>query len=247
MNEVERVEAAAMRDAVVAGGGRAEHVGGAVCLSHPHVRIPEMNRALPLGATVDLDAVARWYGDTAYIVQVTPERGELTAELERRGFTPGYAWMKFERGPEPFQDHATDLKITETTDPAPFGLSVAEGFGMPPEAAGVPASVVGRPGWWCFVAWDGDEPAAAAALFVDGTSAWIGMGATRPGYRRRGAQSALIAARFDVARALGVTLVTTETGELVPDRPSGSYRNLLRSGFRETYLRANWVAPARDR
>jgi GNAT superfamily N-acetyltransferase len=243
MNELERIEGAAMRDAVIAGGGRAEHVGGALCLAHPHVPIIEMNRALPLGASIDLDAVAEWYGSAAYVVQVTPERPELAVELERRGFTPGYAWMKFERGPEPAAAHETELTIAESDDQAAFGFVIAEGFGMPPAAAGVPAAVVGRPGWTCFVAWDADEPAGAAALFVDGGAAWIGIGATRPAFRGRGAQNALIAARIAAAHAQGATVVTTETGERAADRPSGSYRNILRGGFREAYLRANWRAP----
>jgi hypothetical protein len=34
-----------------------------------------------------------------------------------------------------------------------------------------------------------------------------------------------------------------ETGVQVPDKPSSSYRNILRAGFREVYVRDNWVAP----
>lgn len=246
MNDLERIEAAAMRDAVRAGGGRAEHVGGAVCLAHPQVPITEMNRALPLGESIDLDAITRWYAElgTPYVVQVTPERGDLAAELEHRGFTPGYAWMKFERGREPAAAHDTSLTIAETGDQAAFGLTVAEGFGIPAATAAIPSAVVGLPGWTCFVAWDGDEPAAAAAVFVDGAAAWLGIAATRPAFRGRGAQNALIAARIEAGRADGVTTFVTETGERLPDRPAGSYRNVLRGGFREAYLRANWIAPA---
>ena len=43
---------------------------------------------------------------------------------------------------------------------------------------------------------------------------------------------------------LGCTLVVTETGERIADRPSSSYRNILRYGFEEQYLRPNWIAPA---
>jgi hypothetical protein len=34
-----------------------------------------------------------------------------------------------------------------------------------------------------------------------------------------------------------------ETGERVPDRPSASYRNILKAGFEEAYLRPNWQRP----
>src|SRR5207245_518770 len=57
VNGLERVEAAAMRSAVAAAGGRVDHVGGALCLAHPELPIIELNRALPLGETIDLDAV----------------------------------------------------------------------------------------------------------------------------------------------------------------------------------------------
>ena len=34
------------------------------------------------------------------------------------------------------------------------------------------------------------------------------------------------------------------TGELEDDRPSNSYRNILRAGFREAGVRPNYRAPA---
>ena len=38
-------------------------------------------------------------------------------------------------------------------------------------------------------------------------------------------------------------MVVTETGELEESRPSSSYRNILRAGFREAGVRANFRAP----
>ena len=68
--------------------------------------------------------------------------------------------------------------------------------------------------------------------------------AARPEHRGKGAQTALLAARIERARTLGLAALTTETGERLPDRPSGSYRNILRAGFVEAYLRPNLVSPA---
>jgi hypothetical protein len=51
VNELERVEAAALRDGVVLGGGRAELVGGAICVAQPRMPIMELNRALPTRAS----------------------------------------------------------------------------------------------------------------------------------------------------------------------------------------------------
>jgi hypothetical protein len=53
----------------------------------------------------------------------------------------------------------------------------------------------------------------------------------------------LLAARIDAARAAGAISLATETGERVPGEPDQSYRNIVRAGFREAYLRANWRSP----
>ena len=88
------------------------------------------------------------------------------------------------------------------------------------------------------------EPAGAGALYVDGGVGWLGFGATLPPYRGRGAQSAILAARIEDARRQGCATVVTETGELADDRPSSSYRNIVRAGFRETGVRPNYRAPS---
>jgi hypothetical protein len=45
------------------------------------------------------------------------------------------------------------------------------------------------------------------------------------------------------AAARGARTAVTETGERMPDKPSASYRNILRAGFQERYLRQNWMSP----
>ena len=100
--------------------------------------------------------------------------------------------------------------------------------------------LVGLPGWRCFLAWSGDEAAGCGALYVEGRLAWLGMAATRPSHRRQGAQLALLDARIDAARTLGADAVYTETGAADAEGPGPSYRNILRAGFRESYLRPNW-------
>src|SRR5436190_44559 len=105
------------------------------------------------------------------------------------------------------------------------------------------ANIGGRPAWSCYVAYDGEEPAGAGALFVHGDVGWLGFAATRPRLRGRGAQSAILAARIEDARKQGCSTVTTETGAIEEGRPSNSYRNILRAGFREAGVRANYRAP----
>ena len=99
-----------------------------------------------------------------------------------------------------------------------------------------------RAGWTCLVAYDGDRPVAGGAVYVDGDQAWLGLGATLPQARGRGAQSALLAERIRLAAAAGATTVTTETGVRQEGRPERSYRNILRAGFEEVFERPNWTS-----
>ena len=232
LNELERVEAQALRDAVVLGGGTAAVAGGAMCFLHPRVPMPELNRAIPVGERVDAAAILAWFDGRPHLVSCPPGRPGLEVSLAALGYARAGAWMKFERGAAAAAPAPTALRIERTLDADAFAVA----SGTPPELS----RFVGAPGWAHFVAWAGDEPAATGALYVDGEVAWVGVGATRPEFRGRGAQGALLAARIDAGRALGATRFATETGE----GRGVSYRNILRAGFTEAYLRANWQSPA---
>ena len=90
-------------------------------------------------------------------------------------------------------------------------------------------------------AFDGRTPAAVCGLMVDrgeehaqgdgNSEAWahLGWAGTNPAYRRRGAQSSLIAARVSRAAELGARWCTSET--INAPGMDTSFRNLLRCGF----------------
>jgi GNAT superfamily N-acetyltransferase len=237
VNELERVEAQALRDAVTLSGGRAEMVGGALCVAQPVVPVDIFNRALPIAEHVDLAAIEAWF-DTDHVVAVTPEREGLARELSARGYANGDAWMKFERLASPAPPVGSELSVEETFDrDALRTVADDSGFGV---MWPIEDGIIGAPGWRFFLARAGSTPAGSAAMYMDGTTAWLGISATRPAFRGRGGQTALLAARIERARELGATLLVTETDERVPGRPSTSYGNILRAGFREAYLRANW-------
>ena len=240
MSEHERVEAAALGSSVGATGGRAELVGGAVCSQHPLLPIPEVNRAIPVEPNVDLGAVAAWYEGRPHVVAAPPDQPELVEALHRLGYEPARAWMAFELEGAASHPRAAELRVEETHDSEAFALALVEGYGIPADAQGLFSPLVGLPGWHCFVAWDGDEPAGCGALYVEGRLAWLGMAATRPTHRRRGAQIAVLLARIEAARALGADALYTETGAPAEGGPGPSYRNIVRAGFRESYLRPNW-------
>jgi GNAT superfamily N-acetyltransferase len=241
VSELEAVEAAAYSAMAEAAGGVAVRVRGGVCLRAP-VSGFEVNRVVAVDEELDLDAVAAVY-DAPHLVCVPPWVTSLDARLEQRGYTRTRAWVKFARDTRPLEARETPLRVEETPDALVFAAAVAEGFGIPPEAAGVFA-FVNRPGFAGFVAWDGDEPVAGGALYSDGDHAWLGTAATRPAFRGRGAQTALLAARIDRARGLGASTISVETGAH-DGEPAPSYRNILRAGFVEEYTRPNWLLGAR--
>ncbi len=103
---------------------------------------------------------------------------------------------------------------------------------------------VGTPGWYHYVAWIGDEPVGAGALFVgDVGSTRVGHlvdGVTLGPWRRNGVQSAIIRQRIRQGRRLGCELFTSETAPPLPRMPLVSFRNLCRQGFQLAYLRGSW-------
>ena len=242
--DLESAEFAAFLDVFRASPDLCEvaEIGGATCAALRRLDSRMFNRVLHLTSTEPLAEIAAFYGETPWWVN---DSHGLGPELEKRGFVPDYGWMKFSRGVGP-REAQSDLRV-ERVDPEgadDFGRVVVGGYGMPEWLIEFNERVVGRPGWSCYVAYDGEAPAGAGALFGHEGVGWLGFGATLPDYRGRGAQSALLAARIEDARQQGCATVVTETGELDEGRPSSSYRNILRAGFREAGVRPNYRAPA---
>ncbi len=206
------------------------------------------NHAYGVESLADVERVEAFYREcgSSYVLSTAPS-AELDPALEARGYTRGYAWMKFARGLDS-SGAETTLQVAEAgeKDGAAFGEVVATAFGMPTWTAEWIAALPGRAGWACFLARDGSRPAAAGALFRAGDVGWIGFDGTLPEFRGRGGQAALLAARVESARKSGCTALTCETGVRVEGSPSGSYRNILRAGFVEARARDNWVPPTPD-
>ncbi len=210
---------------------------------------------LVLGATApeavaggQLEAAIAWArqrGANPY-VPVTPGlEGTSEAEefLRAAGFVPGYGWMKFVRDVHPPRFRVReDVEVVElgNAEEGPFAAIVAAGFGLPAWGAELFAGLPGRHGWRCYVAQVDGAAQAAAAMFLAGGIAEFGMAATLEPARRRGCQLALLGRRIVDAAAAGCELCFVETGERIPDRPSNSYRNILRAGFEEAFLCRNW-------
>jgi GNAT superfamily N-acetyltransferase len=196
-----------------------------------------------LAAAIDW-ALAR--GVTPYVPVTSdlPESQPVEDWLASAGFVPSYAWMKFVRDPHPPRFATPDsVEVVELTDPGqePFGMIAATGFGLPAWGAAFFADLPGREGWHCYVARVDDEAQACAAMLIEDGVAEFGVAATLEPARGRGCQLALLRRRILDAADAGCRTLFVETGERVPDRPSASYRNILRAGFEEAYLRPNWT------
>jgi GNAT superfamily N-acetyltransferase len=245
VDELERIALAAYRPVY---GPDAIDVAGATCLRAPYAPdSPMLNRVVGLGvdrpvAEAELDEALGAMGDSTFYVGISPSSDPaLDRLLEARGLEEGWGWMLFERAPLPAPPVRTPLALGEVTndDADEWAAVVIAGYGLPDESATRLATAPGSGGWTAFLARDGDEPAAAAAVWVDPPAAYFGFAATLPEHRGKGAQGALFAARIERALALGCTTLVTETGELRDGSPSSSYRNILRLGFEPRHVVAN--------
>lgn len=214
-----------------------------------------VNRTIGLGlespATREVvNEIVAGYRDAGvqrFFIHRHPDAGppEMVDWLREAGLAKARGWQKFERRPEPAPKVASDLTIRRIgpEQGGAFARIVCDAFDLGDAAVPWVAALGGRETWHLFMSFDGDEPAGTGALFIHNGCAWTDFGATAPKFRRRGSQAALLAARIDHAAALGCRRLFTCTGEEVPGDPQHSYKNILKAGFRETYIKENYAPP----
>ena len=241
-------------------GATVIEVGGWTVLSRPdRPGHPWMHQVVARGdvSADDLDEALSLAGPTA---QVQVPDGVLgPAALVSRGFA---VWSRLVRmvgavpgPPVPGPPGAASLVAASPVvvssasgSPAASGLSLSV---VGPEAAAEVVAVglagfdvgesdwwpapLGAPGWSQVLAHEGAVPVAMGALHVSGPVAWVGAASTVPGHRRRGAQSALLAHRFQLAAQGGAEQIVSKV-----DPGGGSERNLRRAGFQPAYEVVQW-------
>jgi Acetyltransferase (GNAT) family len=249
--QLERAEAAAFESIAQAGDWPVLRIGDAVCIAAPLALGNTMfNRVTGLGLDGDasddtLREIAAFFRDagTQYAIAASPlAPRDLAGRLKARGFETGYGWMKFGRGLEGPEDVDTNLVVREA-DGAEVAAIVAAGYSVPDEVAAAFEPLAKLAEWHCFVATLEEEPVGTGALYVHEGVGWFGAAATLPDKRRLGAQNALLAARVVRGREASCEALTVETGKQTDERPSNSYRNIQRAGFRELYVRPNFLSP----
>jgi hypothetical protein len=221
----------------------------------PKIDVMMFNRVVGLGLKTraskgTVDALVKGYverGVKNFALQISPEANppELHNWLADHGLEIRDSWSKMYRPATPVDQIKTDLRI-ERIDKSRadlFGQTACNGFGMPDTLSPMVGGPVGLPDWFHYIAFDGSTPAAVAALFVRNGVGWLGIAATLPDYRNRGAQGALMTRRIQDGIDQGCDFLITETWKEIPEKPNPSYRNMLRTGFIAAYDRPNYMMP----
>lgn len=193
-----------------------------------------------------LDAVETFFRSRGSAVdhEVSPlALGEPLALLSGRGYVPIELTDVLFRPLTATDDTATDPAIAITTAGPEAGdawaQAAADGWSEHPEVVpfvrALGAVYPHTVGSTCFAASIDGTLAATGVLAMHGGIALLAGASTRPAWRRRGAQSALLAARLQQARQAGCDLA------MICARPgSDSHRNAERRGFRVAYTRIKW-------
>ena len=151
--------------------------------------------------------------------------------------------MKFVRGKVDIDSVSTDLAVREigSDDAGDFAAIVGNAFDFTPAFQPAIAALASDENWRLYMGFDNRTPACTGGLYIKDGVGYLDFGATHPDFRRRGGQTALLNTRIRVALDAGCTSIVTMTGEAVAGDAQHSYRNILRAGFEEAYLRENWI------
>jgi len=198
-------------------------------------------------AEADIDALERFFRDRGATValEVCPLAGlEFYGLLAKRGYRLVEVSNVLVRslGGEVFSappPHVT-MRIAEQSEAAFWTRTVAEGFAeqfpVTPPLLEVMEGFFRRPGATCFLAYvDGEVAGGGVVSRHKGVAGLFGA-STLPAFRRRGVQSALLAARLSWAQEHGCNLAAS-----IALPGSASQRNIERAGFQVAYTRTKML------
>lgn len=211
-----------------------------------------VNRIIGLGLhkelnEYDLIQLFDFYNNHPYPVNISLSNYAKPVNLKQSLIDYGIPikdhWNKFYRNCEPVPEAETSLRVEEIGKDfaEDFAEVVVNVFKNPPELKPCLISLVGRHHWHHYLAFDNNKPAAAGSVFIYGDTAWLGIAVTLPEYRKRGAQSAIIAKRINKAHQHGCKWISVETSPHSAEKPNSSYMNLLKYDFNFMYERPNFM------
>lgn len=259
----EAAEQAAWRDAMQAMpaallsecGIHAMQIGDALLLASYGSQSLMFNRVIGLGEHVPAadetiaEIMDRYWqlGVRQYLVHVGADGRPMSLgrKLEQQGLSLyRRSWVKLIRPATPAPRSGSETMVRDATlsDAAAVASIIGSAFDLTQAEAEIFAHLIDRPRWRVFVAEVKSELAAVGILFVNDRTAYLAAAATRPQWRCKGAQRALLHARIEAARTAGCDYIAVETGfPLTADEPSPSYHNLLWAGFRPLSIRDNYA------
>lgn len=211
--------------------------GGLLLIASRQTAVPVFNRIMGIVEhdARAIDAIARasaWYhgcGFESYWLQLGT--GSVPSDFERRlsreQFTREYdsAVVVHRREITAPLSSRIDVRRIGADHREVFGRVVSEAYQWPPGTEALTSSVVGRDGWYHYLAYDDARPIGCGATFCSDGLAWLGFGGVVRSDRGRGCQTALIARRLADAPP-DCRLVMSD-----PMHGSSSFRNFLRLGF----------------
>jgi GNAT superfamily N-acetyltransferase len=203
--------------------------------------LTEFNRSLMLEDLTHpcIDELVKWlerYGAGEWALQIAESKHTTVIRdaASALGLEPtGAGWSKLIALSDDVFNGRSSLNLQIAANAVPdFGNVIAEVYGLSDAIGEWFSSLARRPQWHLFVAYVEGEVAGAAAMYVTGNWAWLGIDATIPKFRGRGVQSALIETRASAAANLGIHYLTAETG--LPDNIDGKHtsrNNYVKSGL----------------
>lgn len=222
-------------------------IKGGCAISLPNAPAIGLNRILGLSALEDLDEAYAWMskkaGNRFLQVDVDAASDELKDWIRSKELVPhGPGWAKLRRDASAVPLRLSgDVKTrkVQLDEAGLFGAMMCAGFGFPENLTPLWSAIVGRHGWSCFFALDGEVPVGTGAMFASGSFAWLGGGTTVPSFRNRGVQKSLIQARLQEGAVHGVSTFVVETEAPSPEKANISNANLTKMGFVHVYNRSN--------
>lgn len=259
---LEHVEREARRDVYAAAtvedrerlGLRAREVAGGFVMAADRSDSLLDNRALGLGLEHPLTdeivhEVVDHYrdGPPGFAINLCPFASSRESEtlLIEHGFGTFFHHLKWARGAETVEMKESGVRV-EAVGPEQrdeWAALAERVFESLEGHADWTKRVVGRPGWFHYLAYAGDTSIAVGCMYVLDGAAWLGSGGTLADHRRKGAHRALIARRLRDGLDQGVRWFTLETGPNWRDLPGESLRNAARAGFHPVYARPSWIWP----
>jgi len=223
-------------------------INGGCTISLPRAPAIGLNRILGLTTSEDLDEAYDWMkkrpGNRFLQLNVDAASNELRHWIQSKGLLPyGPGWAKLRQTTDTvslLSPSAVKTRKVRLDEAEVFGAMMCAGFGFPESLTVLWAAIVGRDGWSCFYALDGETPVGTGAMFASGSYAWLGGGTTVPSFRNRGAQKALIQARLQEGADHGVSTFVVETEVPSAEKPNISNSNLAKMGFVHIYNRSNF-------